>query len=506
MSTFEYRKRHSEIERVDRKGNKRAFIKKQIVDKAKREIDKNDKYKEATTPEANATNEVVKVSKKASYKAHRASKQTIKATTRKLRNKRLEKGNKAFNNENNEVIKGYQSKIRSFNHTSTSYSSSSPMNKGMKQYVSNKLRITRDTVAQSFIIKTKDAAIKTVDFVKRTIISSSSKYFIAGGICLIVVFSMFFGAISSLAADSSIIPAVMMVSDEVLAYEDTITKYAKEYGIEDYVSVIEAIMMQESGGKGNDPMQSSACPYNNKYPDGITDPEYSIKVGIHYFADCLSSANTKDTNDTAGLSLALQGYNYGNGYISWAIKNFNGYTKANAKVFSDMKKSELGVSTYGDPEYVDHVLRYVSFGFGSIRSEPNFNNTEAWVTKNPYARAGLYGQCTWFAWGRFYEIYGYSPGFTGDGWKCVDQLVAAHPDKFKKSSTPVAGAVFSTLGHNHVGIVIAFDGTNITFQDGNLNGKTDTFAVAKTDWRTKTMTLSEFISHNGGVVFAVPIH
>ena len=32
--------------------------------------------------------------------------------------------------------------------------------------------------------------------------------------------------------------------------------------------------------------------------------------------------------------------------------------------------------------------------------------------------------------GRFYELYGYDPGFSGDGSSCVKELVAAHPDKF----------------------------------------------------------------------------
>ena len=27
---------------------------------------------------------------------------------------------------------------------------------------------------------------------------------------------------------------------------------------------------------------------------------------------------------------------------------------------------------------------------------------------NYYSQLGLYGQCTWFAWGRFYELYGLS--------------------------------------------------------------------------------------------------
>ena len=109
--------------------------------------------------------------------------------------------------------------------------------------------------------------------------------------------------------------------------------------------------------------------------------------------------------------------------------------------------------SYGDPSYVDHVMRYVGITFRG-GTNPNFNNMEAWITKNPYAKTSLYGQCTWFAWGRFYELYGYDPGFTGNGWDCVDELLKAHPNKFERSSTPKVGAVFSGIGKNHVGIVV----------------------------------------------------
>ena len=70
---------------------------------------------------------------------------------------------------------------------------------------------------------------------------------------------------------------------EVLSYTATIQKYANQYGIPEYVSVIQAIMMQESGGRGSDPMQSSECPYNTRYsnsPNAILDADYSIQVGI----------------------------------------------------------------------------------------------------------------------------------------------------------------------------------------------------------------------------------
>ena len=278
--------------------------------------------------------------------------------------------------------------------------------------------------------------------------------------------------------------------------------------MEDYIPIIQAVMMQESGGKGTDPMQSSECPYNTKYPNkpnAIQEPEYSIDVGIHYLSDCFKSAQVKDSFDNEHIFLALQGYNYGNGYIDWAVKNFGGYSKANAKVFSDQKKAELGTDVYGDPNYVEHVMRYVSLGFGNYREQPNFDNMDAWGTNNPYSRANLYGQCTWFAWGRFYEIYGYSPGFIGDGWKCVDQLLQAHPDKFLKSNEPAVGAVFSCVGRNHVGIVIGWDGKNITIQEGNLDGVTNTFTDAKKDWHTVTYSLDQFRTKCKGVVFAVPI-
>lgn len=85
-----------------------------------------------------------------------------------------------------------------------------------------------------------------------------------------------------------------------------------------------------------------------------------------YLAECLKKANVKDPLDTENISLALQGYNFSNGYIQWAIEHFGGYTRANAKVFSDEKKVELQVKVYGDTEYVPHILRYYHIGNGNI--------------------------------------------------------------------------------------------------------------------------------------------
>ena len=58
------------------------------------------------------------------------------------------------------------------------------------------------------------------------------------------------------------------------------------------------------------------------------------------------------------IKLALQGYNFGNGYISWAKTNYGGYSYANAVEFSTMQAARLGWDSYGDTQYPAHVLRY----------------------------------------------------------------------------------------------------------------------------------------------------
>ena len=86
-------------------------------------------------------------------------------------------------------------------------------------------------------------------------------------------------------------------------------------------------------------MQASECAFNTEYPKtpgGITDPEYSINVGIQNLADCLSQAGAEDPADIERISLALQGYNFGSGYISWALRNYGGYSELSAIEFSEM--------------------------------------------------------------------------------------------------------------------------------------------------------------------------
>ena len=189
------------------------------------------------------------------------------------------------------------------------------------------------------------------------------KWIAAGGGAFLLVFILIAGIIAG-AAFSSSSESSESLSDEVLAYTSVIQQYASQYGIPEYVSAIQAIMMQESGGRGTDPMQCSESPYNTRFshsPGSITDPNYSIEVGVQTFADCISQAGCSSPQDMDKLKLAWQGYNYGNGYIGWALQR-GGYTEADALQFSQEQAASHGWSSYGDPEYVPHVMRYYSGG------------------------------------------------------------------------------------------------------------------------------------------------
>lgn len=160
-------------------------------------------------------------------------------------------------------------------------------------------------------------------------------------------------------------PKKLVFQSENLYLKSTIQRYASQYGISEYVPSIQAIMMQESGGRGTDPMQASECPYNTRYPNSpgaIQDPEYSIQVGVQYYADCVRQAGCESPLDISRLQLSWQGYNYGNGYIGWALEHHGGYSLENALQFSQEKAAELGWPRYGDPQYVPHVQRYYSGG------------------------------------------------------------------------------------------------------------------------------------------------
>ena len=248
-----------------------------------------------------------------------------------------------------------------------------------------------------FFKKLGTAVTKAVTPSKETLL------YAAGALVLIIIpFVVIMGVASMLTGSGEGRSAYVPVSAEVEAYRPLIRLYAAQHGIPEYEDLIAAVMMQESGGRGTDPMQCSECGFNTRYPhypNGITDPEYSVDVGIQNLADCLRLANAESPIDLDRISLALQGYNYGSGYISWALANYGGYSELNAIEFSDMMAARIGSAGYGDKAYVSHVLRYYPIG-RSFMGEGNAAMVA--VAQSQIGNAG--GAPYWSWWGLDYRV------------------------------------------------------------------------------------------------------
>ncbi|MEG1427135.1 MAG: lysozyme family protein [Oscillospiraceae bacterium] len=187
------------------------------------------------------------------------------------------------------------------------------------------------------------------------------------------------------------------LSEKVMQYMPLVQKYAAKYEVTEYVNLILCVMMGESGGEGSDPMQAAEGGFNTQYPhvpNGIADPEYSVECGVQEVKESLRLAGAKGQTDLDRISLALQGYNYGPGYISWA-QTRGGYTKENAIEFSEMMKLETGWDVYGNPEYVPRIMVfYLPFLTASPGGGPD-DGTWAW----PLPGYGMDWVTCWFGEG-----------------------------------------------------------------------------------------------------------
>lgn len=375
--------KRKDIKIVDRKNNLEHFQKKKnITTKQTKQNNEGNSDKKVISKNY-AVNKTIDVQKNITVNTYIKSNQFIKK--QKAKNKNRLKKKKVQNNtikskrKNSFVNKlknnPIQSEKKIKKNTFIPLSSPNTYNHKMKLYMiaKHKKKIKNTPEKKSVLKKTTNISIKvlksTFHMIKKTTTSINKLISIGIGFIIIIVIILFIGVFSALSDDSTINSATLPVSNEVLEYKTVIEYYAKQYEMEEYVPLIMAVMMQESGGIEKDPMKSSECEYNTKYPkkpNGITDPDYSIKVGIQNLAECLKNAKVTNPSDTPHISLALQGYNYGNGYIQWAVKHFRGYTRANAKVFGDEMKAKLQTDVYGDPEYVPHVLRYYHISSSNI--------------------------------------------------------------------------------------------------------------------------------------------
>ncbi|MFD1902399.1 lysozyme family protein [Enterococcus termitis] len=127
--------------------------------------------------------------------------------------------------------------------------------------------------------------------------------------------------------------------EAVLQYKEIVEKEAKANNIPDKVNVLLAIMAVESGGKGNDVMQSSE---SLGLPVNTLQPLESIKQGVKYYAENLKAAKENGCDDDVAIAM----YNFGGGYLDFVVKNGKKHTLAVAEKFSrEVVAPSLGNTT-----------------------------------------------------------------------------------------------------------------------------------------------------------------
>ena len=178
------------------------------------------------------------------------------------------------------------------------------------------------------------------------------------------------------------------LSEEVEALRPDILAELKKYGKEEYINLFLALVMQESGGQGEDVFQCSES--LGKAPNSI-DKKQSIEHGVKVLCGYLDHDKIKvsSPDDLDNIKTALQAYNYGGGYIDYInssnfgrdttandLKNLGKWTQENALAYQKKRSADanhgtpvprtgssatiLGPYQYGDAYYVKHVLRYYS--------------------------------------------------------------------------------------------------------------------------------------------------
>ncbi|MQR84327.1 hypothetical protein GFV16_00010 [Bacillus megaterium] len=279
------------------------------------------------------------------------------------------------------------------------------------------------------------------------------------------------------------------LSASVLAYQEPVTNELKKYNLEQYASVVLAIMQQESGGSlSRDVMQSSES--IDLAMNSIQDPMYSIQVGVKHF----SNVYKKGTSKGVDIETIVQSYNFGGGYIDFIASNGKKHSQGLAQRFSDqMMQREPGKYTcggnknnfrwphcYGDWSYVDKVFKYVA----TSRKGPSKEGSNAIATGSPLGQdkyEKLYNEVIKFK-GYPYRWGGATPstsfdcsGLTSWAFKQVGydlprtaQLQYNATKRVKKEDLKAGDLIFfKTAAYNNVTHVGIYVGNNQMYDANN---------------------------------------
>ena len=212
----------------------------------------------------------------------------------------------------------------------------------------------------------------------------------------------------------------------------------------------------------------------------------------------ISNSNTSNVNVENKTEQAVKNEGQNN------VTKYSPVTAVPSSATVNYGYNESYVDTWYHPTLIN-ALGYT----GEVKNAIKLDNyvTGNWnqftIASNPFQR----GQCTYFAWSRFYQVYGYDSGARGNGKTNAAEIVKAHSSQFKLSSTPAAGAVFSyeknslLPQYGHVGFVEAYDEKTDTIyiSEGNvtINGTSGNIYIHK----MKFSTLKKMYPD---IVFAVP--
>lgn len=181
--------------------------------------------------------------------------------------------------------------------------------------------------------------------------------YIVGGVVaffVIIIAAM----IDSIAGSGSSVPVsplgIAKVPPSVERWKSTVYTIANREGIGQYTELFLALICQETGTSGDpDIMQSSE--EAGLPPNSITDPVVSLQDGIQYFKSLLDYGKARKVD----FDTVLQSYNFGKGYIDFVAQHGGKDSTSLSEQFSQMEASVHHVPSYGDPLYVQHVMRYM---------------------------------------------------------------------------------------------------------------------------------------------------
>ncbi|WHI60015.1 bifunctional lysozyme/C40 family peptidase [Mammaliicoccus lentus] len=147
------------------------------------------------------------------------------------------------------------------------------------------------------------------------------------------------------------------LSEDVLAHQSMVEKYASKYNISEYIPILLAIIAVESCGNAVDVMQSSE---SLGLPPNTLDTEASIEQGTKYFAELIRSAETKGVDDKT----IMQAYNYGGGFIDYVANRGKTYSFELAQSFAKERSGGKKV-TYSNPVALEKNGGW-RFGYGNM--------------------------------------------------------------------------------------------------------------------------------------------